>query len=65
MNDEDLCQWLRDNSAGDYRPSDDAAYRIEALLAENVLMQNLLEKVMKQKSHHSEEAENLLNALRY
>jgi len=31
MNDNDLCQWLRANSSGTYRPSAEAADRIEAL----------------------------------
>ena len=32
MNDKELCQWLRDNSSGVYRPSAVAADRIEELL---------------------------------
>ena len=31
MNDKELCQWLRGNSSGTYRPSAEAADRIEAL----------------------------------
>tara|TARA_R110002020_G_scaffold28711_2_gene91189 strand:- start:711 stop:974 length:264 start_codon:yes stop_codon:yes gene_type:complete len=31
MNDKELCQWLRGNSSGVYRPSAEAADRIEAL----------------------------------
>ena len=31
MNDKELCQWLRDNSSGVYRPSAAAADRIEEL----------------------------------
>ena len=31
MNDKELCQWLRDNSSGVYRPSAVAADRIEEL----------------------------------
>lgn len=31
MNDKELCQWLRDNSSGVYRPSAQAADRIESL----------------------------------
>jgi len=30
-NDLDLCKWLRDNSSGVYRPSAEAALRIETL----------------------------------
>ena len=30
MNDKELCQWLRDNSSGTYRPSAEAADRIES-----------------------------------
>jgi len=32
MNDKDLCKWLRDNSSGIYRPSAEAADRIERLI---------------------------------
>ena len=31
MKDKDLCKWLRDNSSGTYRPSAEAATRIEML----------------------------------
>ena len=31
MKDKDLCKWLRDNSSGTYRPSAEAATRIEIL----------------------------------
>lgn len=31
MNDEKLCKWLKSNSSGDYRPSAEAANRIETL----------------------------------
>ncbi len=31
MNSKQLCQWLRDNSSGVYRPSAEAAERIEEL----------------------------------
>ena len=31
--DEELCNWLRNNSSGCYRPCDMAAHRIEELLA--------------------------------
>lgn len=31
MKDNDLCRWLRDNSSGVYRPSEEAATRIEIL----------------------------------
>ena len=34
MNDEELCQWLRDNSSGIYRNSELGACRIEELLIE-------------------------------
>lgn len=34
MNDRDLCAWLRENSAGAYRPAADAAARIEQLEAQ-------------------------------
>lgn len=33
MKTRDLCKWLRDNSAGTYRPSAEAADRIEILEA--------------------------------
>jgi len=32
MNDKELCQWLRDNSSGVYRPCKAAADRMEELL---------------------------------
>ena len=32
MTDKDLCDWLRNNSSGVYRPSAEAANRIENLL---------------------------------
>lgn len=32
MNDRKLCEWLRANSSGTYRPSAEAAGRIEFLL---------------------------------
>lgn len=32
MNDKKLCEWLRANSSGTYRPSSEAAERIEFLL---------------------------------
>jgi hypothetical protein len=41
MNDKDLCQWLRDNSSGVYRPSAEAADRIEQLKAEVVELKGL------------------------
>ena len=31
MEDPELCKWLRDNSSGTYRPSAEAASRIEEL----------------------------------
>lgn len=31
MTEEELCQWLRDNSSGVYRPAAIAAYKIEEL----------------------------------
>jgi hypothetical protein len=31
MNDKKLCEWLRANSSGTYRPSAEAATRIETL----------------------------------
>ncbi len=34
MLDEELCQWLRDNSSGVYRPAAEAARRIEEMNAE-------------------------------
>ena len=33
-NSEELCQWLRDNSSGNYRPSAHAAYTIESMQKE-------------------------------
>lgn len=33
MDDKELCEWLRQNSSGDYRPSALAADRIEQLLS--------------------------------
>ena len=38
MNNQDLCKWLRNNSSGAYRPSAEAANRIEE-------MQVLLERI--------------------
>lgn len=35
MNTKELCKWLRDNSSGIYRPSEEAAIVIETLEAKN------------------------------
>lgn len=42
--DKVLCQWLRQNSSGIYRPSAHAAERIEYLLIQNKALQELLER---------------------
>ena len=45
MNDTQLCEWLRDNSSGIYRPSAQAADRIEELLARNAQLEGLIKSV--------------------
>lgn len=42
MEDKELIQWLKDNSSGVYRPSKEAAERIEELLEYNELLERLL-----------------------
>lgn len=44
MDNKKLCQWLRDNSSGVYRPAAVAAERIECLLAELKRIQDALVK---------------------
>ena len=41
MNDKELCQWLKGVSSGVYRPSAEAADRIEQLKAEVVRLKGL------------------------
>ena len=44
MNDESLCRWLKNNSSGDYRPSAEAANRIETLKAHLMSLRELIAK---------------------
>jgi len=53
MNDNDLCQWLRANSSGTYRPSAEGADRIEAL---NIELAEL-------KSQHKEAVDRIKDLL--
>lgn len=48
IDDKILCQWLRENSSGIYRPSAHAAERIEYLLIEKKALQELLNKAEKE-----------------
>ena len=45
MNDYKLCQWLRGNSSGTYRPSAEAADRIEALHIELAELKQVINKL--------------------
>ncbi len=42
MRDDELCKWLRDNSSGVYRPSAEAANRIEALKSHLEFLRDLI-----------------------
>ena len=44
-NDTELCEWLRANSSGIYRPSAQAAARIEELVARNAQLEGLIKSV--------------------
>jgi hypothetical protein len=49
MNNDKLCEWLRNNSSGTYRPSAEAADLIEALLAQ---VEELVSEIRKQDEYH-------------
>ena len=44
-NDTELCEWLRANSSGIYRPSAQAAARIEELVARNAQLEDLVRAI--------------------
>lgn len=54
MEDKELIQWLKDNSSGVYRPSREAAERIEELLEYNELLETLLSISIKSKQSKPE-----------
>jgi len=57
MDNKQLCQWLRDNSSGVYRPSAVAAERIENLLTQLKRMQDALAKTEERKKWWMNNAE--------
>jgi hypothetical protein len=59
MDNKQLCQWLRDNSSGVYRPAAVAAERIENLLIELKRMQDVLAKTEERKKWWMKNAEGI------